>query len=121
LIANQLVQQGQKVRFIAFADDLDPLRKVYPFLPDSYAEWVGCPLNIIPDPWGCHDNYATHYMAQLMMAFEALELRPEVLRSSEPYKGGCFAPLVKQFLAARIRLPRSFRKQPQATWNTCDQ
>jgi lysyl-tRNA synthetase class 1 len=34
-------RNGGRTRFIAFADDMDPMRKVYPFLPPDYSRWVG--------------------------------------------------------------------------------
>jgi len=41
LIAHAVERNGGKARLIAFVDDMDPLRKVYPFLPPEYSRWVG--------------------------------------------------------------------------------
>ena len=35
-------------RFIYLCDDMDPLRKVYPFLSDEYSKYIGVPLSYIP-------------------------------------------------------------------------
>jgi lysyl-tRNA synthetase, class I len=101
LVAHAIVARGGKVRFIAFSDDMDPLRKVYPFLPQEYCRWVGCPLYRIPDPYGCHGNYAGHYLEELLSGFTALGINPEVLMSSTLYNSGTFSDLVVLTLAER--------------------
>lgn len=104
LIANAVQKQGGKTRFIAFADDMDPLRKVYPFLTPGYSRWVGCPLYRIPDPYECHSSYADHFLSELLEAFDALLIAPEVIRSSEMYNSGAFTDLVTTTLAERDRV-----------------
>lgn len=94
-------RNGGRTRFIAFADDMDPMRKVYPFLPPDYSRWVGCPLYRIPDPYGCHDSYAGHFLQELLDGFAALNIAPEVIRSSEMYNSGKFSDLVEKTLVAR--------------------
>ncbi len=104
LIANEIVRVGRQVRFVAFADDLDPLRKVYPFLPESYSRWVGCPLNRIPDPFGCHSSYSEHFLADLKVALDKIGVKPEIIRSSDLYNSGAFALLIKKTLQERHRV-----------------
>jgi lysyl-tRNA synthetase, class I len=104
LIYKAVQLKGHKAEFIAFADDMDPLRKVYPFLPQSYTRWVGCPLYRIPDPFNCHSSYADHFLAELLEAFEKLEIKPKVLRSSELYNSGSFLDLVKHTLSERHKI-----------------
>lgn len=55
-----LVDKGANADFIYIADNYDPLRKVYPFLPESYVEHVGKPISEIPCPCGNCANYAEH-------------------------------------------------------------
>lgn len=101
LIDYAVRKNGGKSRFIAFADDMDCLRKVYPFLSSDYSRWVGCPLYRIPDPYGCHDSYATHFLQELLDGFSALNIAPEVIRSSEIYNSGKFSDLVEKTLIVR--------------------
>ncbi|KKW18084.1 MAG: Lysine-tRNA ligase [Parcubacteria group bacterium GW2011_GWB1_50_9] len=101
LIAHAVKKNGGRPRFIAFADDMDPLRKVYPFLTPDYNRWVGCPLYRIPDPYGCHTSYADHFLQELLDGFQALKISPEVIRSSEMYNSGRFSDLVEKTLVAR--------------------
>jgi lysyl-tRNA synthetase, class I len=100
-IAHAVKKNGGKSRFFAFADDMDPLRKVYPFLTPDYSRWVGCPLYRIPDPYGCHTSYADHFLQELLDGFAALGIAPEVIRSSEMYNSGRFSDLVEKTLIAR--------------------
>ncbi len=101
LVAHAIVARGGKTRFIAFSDDMDPLRKVYPFLPQEYHRWVGCPLYRIPDPYGCHGSYANHYLDELLSGFATLGINPEVLTSSTLYNSGAFSDLVRLTLVER--------------------
>jgi lysyl-tRNA synthetase class 1 len=70
------------------ADDFDPLRKVYPFLPPEYSEHVGKPLSEIPSPGDDGGTYAGYFLRPFLDSVEALGIHPEVLRSSESYKTG---------------------------------
>lgn len=99
-------RNGGKTRFIAFADDMDPLRKVYPFLSPDYNRWIGCPLYRIPDPYDCHDSYAGHFLQELLDGFAALNIAPEVIRSSEMYNSGRFSDLVEKTLVARKEIKK---------------
>lgn len=101
LVAHAIIARGRKARFIAFSDDMDPLRKVYPFLSQEYRRWVGCPLYRIPDPYGCHGSYAGHYLGELLSGFAALGINPEVLMSSVLYNSGAFSDLVALTLTER--------------------
>jgi lysyl-tRNA synthetase class 1 len=101
LIEHAVKRNGGKTRFIAFADDMDPLRKVYPFLPSEYNRWVGCPLYRIPDPWCCHSSYADHFLDELLEGFTSLGIAPDVIRSSEMYNSGKFFDLVHKTLIYR--------------------
>ena len=57
---------GREAEFIAFADDLDGLRKVPVGTPPELKEHLGKPVSLIPDPWECHDSYGQH-MASLLI------------------------------------------------------
>ena len=50
VISRGLKQKGLDAQLIYIGDTIDPLRKVYPFLDESYKEHVGKPLNEIPCP-----------------------------------------------------------------------
>ncbi len=84
--------------FIYIADDYDPLRKVYPFLHDSYQVHVGKPLREIPcpdadgRPNGCgrHESYAEHFLEPFLSNLDELGIEPEVLSAYAMYQEGRF-------------------------------
>jgi lysyl-tRNA synthetase class 1 len=120
LIDQAVKRNGGKTRFIAFADDMDPLRKVYSFLPPDYSRWVGCPLYRIPDPYCCHKSYADHFLHNLLEGFTMLKITPEIIRSSEMYNSGKFSDFVKKTLAAREEVGKILNeviKGPRKTKN----
>jgi len=106
LVAAAVERLGHQVELLAYADDLDPLRKVYGFLPSDYVRWVGCPLYKIPDPKGCHQNYAEHHLDHLLISLAHMGIRPKVVRSSMLYGEGRCAPYVLSVLKQREHINR---------------
>ncbi|MBN2065989.1 MAG: lysine--tRNA ligase, partial [Candidatus Thermoplasmatota archaeon] len=43
-VYRSLKEKGATADFIYIADDFDHLRKVYPYLPSSYEQYVGMPI-----------------------------------------------------------------------------
>lgn len=84
-----------------FADDFDPLRKVYPFLPPEYSEHVGRPLSEIPSPEGGGKTYAQHFLEPFLRSVEELGIHPVVLLSSESYRNGSYAQATSILLDSR--------------------
>src|SRR5258708_5647336 len=60
-----LKRSGRAARHIDFVDDFDAFRKVPKFVPESWAEHLGKPLPLVPDPFDCHKSYGAHFLAQL--------------------------------------------------------
>ena len=90
LVYKAMKERGLRAELLYIADDFDPLRKVYPFLPESYAEWVGKPVSDIPCPCGEHRSYAEHFLAPFLSALSELDISPRVLRGSELYRSGTY-------------------------------
>jgi lysyl-tRNA synthetase class 1 len=85
------------------ADDFDPLRKVYPFLPDDYSIHVGKPLSEIPAP-SDEESYADYFLGPFLASVRKLGMEPVVLRSSDSYREGKYAKAIKILLDNRIRI-----------------
>jgi len=83
-----LRERGVSLRFFYVADTADPLRRVYPFLDESYAEHVGKPLCEIPCPCGKHPSYAEHFLAPFLESLPELGIEAEPLRVDELYRDG---------------------------------
>ena len=69
-------------------DTFDPLRRVYPFLDESFQEHVGKPLSVVPCPCGGHDSYADHFLAPFLEGVAALGVDLEVIKAHELYARG---------------------------------
>lgn len=82
------------------ADDFDPLRKVYPFLPQTFGEHVGKPLSEIPSPDG-EGTYAEHFLEPFLNSVKELGIEPVVLRSSISYREGKYAKPISILLDRR--------------------
>ena len=46
MIYKAILSKGGKAELVYIADDFDPLRKVYPFLPDEYQKYIGYPVSV---------------------------------------------------------------------------
>jgi len=98
LVFKAIRDRGLEAELIYNADDFDPLRKVYPFLPDSYEQYIGMPLSDIPCPCGKHSSYAEHFLEPFLKALDELDVHPTVIRSSEMYRSGAFTEEIKTTL-----------------------
>ena len=96
---------GAAAKLIYIGDTIDPLRKVYPFLDDSYGEHVGKPLSEIPCPCGGHESYAIHFLTPFLEATRTLGIQAEVLYTHEMYAQGLYAEVSRKVLdnAERIK------------------
>ena len=83
-----LLHKGGEAELIYVADDFDPLRKVYPYLPKSYEKYVGMPISEIPCPCGKHKSYADHYLISFLESLKEIGVKPRVYRANEMYKNG---------------------------------
>ena len=90
-----LVEKGGDAEFIYIADDFDPLRKVYPYLPETYEQYVGKPISDIPCPCGKHKSYADHYLFVFLNSLKEIGVNPHVYRASEMYKNGEYTEAIQ--------------------------
>jgi len=95
MIYRALVDRGKDAELVYIADTFDPLRRVYPFLPRSYEEHVGKPLSSVPDPYGCHENYAEHFLDPFLDSLEKLGISAKVYRSNELYEKGLYEDAIR--------------------------
>ena len=87
-IRRAIVDKGGEVEIVYVADTFDPLRRRYPFLPKEYENYVGMPLSMIPDPEGCHESYAEHFLQPFLESLEILEIPVTVKKAHEMYANG---------------------------------
>jgi len=90
-----LNDKGGKGTLIYVADDFDPLRKVYPYLPKSYEKYVGMPISDIPCPCNKHNNYADHYLQSFLKSLKTIGVNPHIYRANEMYKSGKYKEAIQ--------------------------
>ncbi len=95
-VANALRARGAEVRFIFHADTIDPLRKIAPGIPEHFKEYIGHSLSRVPDPEGCHESYAEHFLVPFEEALSEMEMDIEVLRSHELYEDGVYTEVTRE-------------------------
>jgi lysyl-tRNA synthetase class 1 len=95
-VANALRARGDEVRFIFHADTIDPLRKIAPSIPEHFEAYIGHSLSRVPDPEGCHESYAEHFLVPFEEALREMEMDIEVLRSHELYEKGVYTGVIRE-------------------------
>lgn len=95
-VANALRARGAEVRFIFHADTIDPLRKIAPGIPERFGEYIGHSLSRVPDPEGCHESYAEHFLAPFEEALSEMDMDIEVVRSHELYENGVYTEVTRE-------------------------
>ena len=101
LVADEVRRNGAPCRHILSWDDYDRLRRVPAGYPDWLAEHVGRPLTGVPDPGGCHENFAEHFKAPLRDSLDRLGIQVTEISQTEMYTSGAYAAQI--VLAMRRR------------------
>jgi len=98
-------ERGVPARFNYVCDNLDPLRRVYPFLDASvYTPLIGRPLAAIPCPCGAHASYADHFLEPFLRSLRRLRVEVELERADLMYASGRMNRVVVQALDGRDRI-----------------
>ncbi len=88
-LARVLRERGTPARLVFIVDDVDPLRKVSPFLDAAvYAPLVGRSLFDLPAPGGGAGSYADHFLGPFLAALGKLHVEVEVVRAHQLYAAG---------------------------------
>ncbi|AXI24700.1 lysine--tRNA ligase [Methanofervidicoccus sp. A16] len=99
-----LLNQGVEGELIFIGDTYDPLRKVYPFLPESYERYVGMPLSEIPCPEGCCESYAQHFLKPFLESLDDLGIEMTVYCADRCYKEGIYDDAIVLALENRDKI-----------------
>ena len=95
-----------KINFFLVIDDFDPLRKVYPFLDQSFSEHVGKPLFLIPCPGDCkdHESYADHFLTPFVDSLNQLNVDLAIKRASQLYQSGVYTKAITKVIEQRQKV-----------------
>ena len=106
MIARAARRAGLEAELVFVVDNADPLRKVYPFLDETYRQFIGHQLGAIPAPneagkpdWDRFNNegwtYGDHFLTPFLDALSQLGVHPRLLPNLEAYRSGKFTRAAK--------------------------
>jgi lysyl-tRNA synthetase class 1 len=104
-------EQGFKSEYIAFADDLDGLRKVPAGLPKSVGKYLGYPVTAIPDLEGCHDSYGEHMTSLLLESLDQSDIKYTFMSAKHAYEKGLFNKEIKTILTNAQRVGKIVQEE----------
>ncbi|CAC12288.1 lysyl-tRNA synthetase (lysS) related protein [Thermoplasma acidophilum] len=90
ILFKAITKRGLESDFIYLCDDMDPLRKVYPFLSKDYERYVGQPLKNIPAPQGA-GKYSDYYLEPFVRVMKEANIPARVIKTSDLYESGMLA------------------------------
>ncbi|MDH5266462.1 MAG: lysine--tRNA ligase [Candidatus Bathyarchaeota archaeon] len=95
-----LALHGQEYNseLIAFCDDVDGLRKVPAGLPESLDKYLGFPVTVIPDPFGCHQSYGLHMSLLLLESLDKCGIEYRYVSGREAYETGLLNEEIRTLL-----------------------
>ncbi|MEM2991319.1 MAG: lysine--tRNA ligase [Halobacteria archaeon] len=125
-IVRALELDGIKARFIHTCDDRDPLRKIPERLPDRDGEWkqltpgeiarleryIGMPYVLVPDPFGCCENWARHFNSVWLDGVRALGVEIENFNNDDLYREGKFQEVIIEIFS-KIEVAREIMARYQ--------
>ncbi len=114
-------QRGRKARHLHFVDNFDPLRKRYSFLPETYEQYVGWPICLVPAPDGSDKSYATYFSEEFQKQAAKMGVDMEVIYSYEDqYQNGKMAPMIEAAVEHGAEIRKIFdtvaNRQLPADW-----
>lgn len=103
ILHREVERRGLESRFIYLGDDMDPLRKLYPFLGKEYEEYIGRPLYKIPSPTG-EGTYSESFLKPFLETLGELSVKVDVIRSHSLYRDGRFADVIDLVIRNKDRI-----------------
>lgn len=104
-VYRELVSRGYKARHIFIADSRDPFVRAPAFAPSEFIkqehQLEGKPFENIYDPWGCHSNYAEHFVEPLRLYVEEYGVNVEIKMANEIHNDEEFVKLLLAALEKR--------------------
>ena len=104
-VVRALQKMGKKARLLFSWDEYDRCRKipanVRAVVGDSYDKYIGSPYVDIPDPWGCHENYAQHFEEEFLTSMEKFGIPLDCRYQASMYRSGKYRQDVLEALQKR--------------------
>lgn len=103
----ELLLANKRSIFIFVVDDVDPLNKVPQELKKygkELREYMGHPINKIPDFTGNFDSYANYFAQGAIDAFERFGFEVEILYASDLYHAGRYDDTLREYIDKEEKL-----------------
>lgn len=104
-VVKALEKKGKKAKLLFSWDEYDRCRKipanVQAVVGDGYDKYIGSPYVDIPDPWGCHDNYANHFEEEFLSAMKQFGIKLDCRYQAEMYRSGKYKADIIESLKKR--------------------
>jgi lysyl-tRNA synthetase class 1 len=106
LVGVALRKLGKNVRFIYSWDDYDVFRKIPNNFPNKelLEKYLRQPIVDVPDPFGCHSNYAEHNEKVLEEELPSMGIFPEFIYQSKKYRSCVYAEGMKKALLNKDKI-----------------
>ncbi len=104
-VVKALKKKGKKAKLIISWDEYDRCRKipanVQAVVGSSYDKYIGCPYVDIPDPWGCHENYAKHFEEEFLNGIQPFGIELDCRYQADMYRSGKYTKDIIESLQKR--------------------
>ena len=104
-VVKALQKKGKKAKLLFSWDEFDRCRKipanVQAVVGDSYDKYIGCPYVDMPDPWGCHENYAQHFEEEFLRAMDKFGIELDCRYQGAMYREGKYTKDIIESLQKR--------------------
>lgn len=104
LVCRSLRDKGYEADLIFSWDEYDRLRKIPKGVPEGFSKYMGMPLAGVPDPYKCHDSYASHFKEPFEEVMPQLGIPIKFLYQSEKYKKNEYYQGIKTAMQKRKQI-----------------
>ncbi len=104
-VVRALQKRGKKAKLLISWDEYDRCRKipanVQAVVGNTYDKYIGCPYVDIPDPWGCHENYAKHFEDEFLRGIAPFGIELDCRYQAELYRSGAYTDAILESIRKR--------------------
>ncbi len=111
VLTGEAISRSSNGELLLIVDSIDPLRRSYPFLDDSYDAHIGKPLSDIPCLCGDHENYAEHFMDPFLRSLEELGVDLKVEYAHEMYARGDYEEVNRRIIRERDKVAKIIEEE----------
>ncbi|MFO7792621.1 MAG: lysine--tRNA ligase [Candidatus Saliniplasma sp.] len=101
ILTGEAIAREADGELILIVDSIDPLRKLYPFLDDSYEQYIDRPLNEVPCVCGEHGSYAEHFMEPFIESLKKMGVDLKLIYAHEMYADGEYEEATRKVIHKR--------------------